>query len=276
MNDDEPISANRIVFFDTETTGLAPTKGDRVIELAAVVYEEDREVRCFSTLINPDRPIPARATEIHGITDTMVRDAPLFSDLMNNLDTFFSDSILGAYNINFDIRFLQQEYSRAGGSFRSPGREIDVFKFVQLVYPGMSSYALGNVASSLSIPVGATHRALADARMTADVFFRLLREVDLPPYFSEVCRYLDDRLLKQNTDVNKYLRTIKRAISDKKKLWVSYWRKGTNAPSRRQLTPLQLVVAGGHHYLDAFCHLREETRRFQVKRFTRIDIDNSP
>jgi len=109
---DRPIAEVPIVIFDTETTGLYPG-GDRIIEIAIVRAEPGRDPQVIlDTLVNPGRPVAA--TEIHGITDNDVADAPTFGDVAPFIVDALRGSIFASYNVYFDSRFIREELGREG------------------------------------------------------------------------------------------------------------------------------------------------------------------
>ena len=116
-----------LIFFDLETTGTNVTT-DRIVEISLIkIYPDGRESE-HSTRVNPERPIPAEATEVHHITDEDVRDKPTFREIAESLSRFFADSDIAGYNSNrFDVPMLAEEFSRAGIPFDfSKTRFIDV------------------------------------------------------------------------------------------------------------------------------------------------------
>jgi DNA polymerase III epsilon subunit family exonuclease len=101
---------------DVETTGLSPAQGDRVVEIAVVILDEQfRVVHMFDSLVNPQRSIPPHVTQIHGISNQAVRSAPTFADLLPDLMGCLSETThLVAHNISFDLGFLRSELSECG------------------------------------------------------------------------------------------------------------------------------------------------------------------
>ncbi len=116
-----------LAFFDLETTGIKVAT-DRVIEISVLKLFPDQHKEIYTQRINPGIPIPARSTEIHGITDEDVKDAPLFKDIAAQLNQFIGNSDLAGYNSNkFDIPLLVEEFLRADVDFDLRGRRfIDV------------------------------------------------------------------------------------------------------------------------------------------------------
>ena len=105
----------RTVLFDTETTGLDPLNGDRVIEIAALELLNDLPTgKHFHALIDPQRDVPSEASRVHGFTNGDLVGKPLFAEVAQPLADFFSDSKLIAHNAPFDFGFLDMEFDRAG------------------------------------------------------------------------------------------------------------------------------------------------------------------
>ncbi len=114
-----------LLFFDLETTGL-DADNDRIIEIACIKVHPDKRQERYETFLNPERPIPAEVTELTGITNAMVEQAPLFHEVTDALGNLLRDADLAGYNIgNFDVPMLQAEYRRAGMVMPAPaGRAL--------------------------------------------------------------------------------------------------------------------------------------------------------
>lgn len=116
--------ARPIIFFDLEATGTNP-QVDRIVEICVAKLQPGGECEVKSRRINPEMPIPAEATEIHGITNDDIKDEPTFAQVSASLYLYFEDSDLGGYNINrFDIPLLANEFKRAGLNFDVENRKI--------------------------------------------------------------------------------------------------------------------------------------------------------
>jgi DNA polymerase III subunit epsilon len=119
-----------LVFLKVATTGFEPidkknAKGDRIVEISLIKIGADRKVTSGTTLINPGIPIPESATKVNGITNEMVASAPTFKDKASGLLSFIGDSDLAGFSIsNFDLKFLTEEFNRAGIPFTIIGRNI--------------------------------------------------------------------------------------------------------------------------------------------------------
>jgi DNA polymerase-3 subunit epsilon len=166
---------NRTVLFDTETTGLEPLNGDRVLEVAALELIGDLPTgRHFHRLIDPQRDIPAEASRIHGFTSVDVAGKPLFADIAAELAEFFGDGKLIAHNAPFDFGFLDMEFSRAGLPLLGRERMIDTLALAKERFPGMPN-SLDALCRRFAIDLSArtTHNALLDCRLLAEVYVEL-------------------------------------------------------------------------------------------------------
>jgi DNA polymerase-3 subunit epsilon len=165
----------RSVLFDTETTGLDPLLGDRVIEVAALELVNDLPTgRHFHALIDPQRDIPPDATRIHGITAAHVAGKPLFAAIAEELVAFLGDGKLIAHNAPFDFGFLNAEFGRLGLASLHPDRMVDTLVLAKQRFPGMPN-SLDALCRRFDIDLSArtTHNALLDCRLLADVYVEL-------------------------------------------------------------------------------------------------------
>ena len=165
----------RTVLFDTETTGLEPQLGHRVIEVAALELMNDLPTgRHFHALIHPERDIPEDATRIHGITLAHLADKPRFADIVDDLLDFFGEGPLVAHNAPFDFAFLDAEFTRLGKPILDRSRMIDTLALAKARFPGMPN-SLDALCRRFAIDLSArtTHNALLDCRLLADVYVEL-------------------------------------------------------------------------------------------------------
>jgi ATP-dependent DNA helicase DinG len=157
---------NPIVALDIETTGLDPDK-DAIIEIGAVRFSPRRVEAEWSTLINPGRPIPPFITQLTGITDQMVREAPPLRAVLGELKNFVGGAPVLGHNVRFDLSFLRRQGILGLNEF------IDTYELAAVLMPSAGRYNLSALSHSLNIPLPATHRALEDARVTRGVYQRL-------------------------------------------------------------------------------------------------------
>lgn len=161
----------RFCVIDVETTGLVAAR-DRITEIAAVRIENLRiDSNVFTSLINPERPVPGLITELTGISDEMLRGAPFFADVAEELMAYIEGCYIVAHNASFDMGFLHAEFLRSGLPF-SPPASLDTVTLARRVLPGLAQYKLASLCHHLHIKPG-MHRAVGDALATAELFIRL-------------------------------------------------------------------------------------------------------
>lgn len=156
------------VVVDVETTGGRPGL-HRVTEIGAVKVKGGQVIDEWSSLINPQRSIPANITRITGITQDMVAEAPVFADIADSFSEFMEDTIFAAHNVNFDYGFINAEFQMVDRHFRHP--KICTCSSMRKLYPGYSSYSLKNLCREFHIDLKSHHRALCDAKAAAELLF---------------------------------------------------------------------------------------------------------
>ncbi len=165
----------RSVLFDTETTGLDPLNGDRVIEVAALELINDLPTgRHFHVLIDPKRDIPAEASRIHGFINADLAGKPTFDQIAHEMIAFFGDDRLIAHNAAFDFGFVNMELGRAGLPPLAYSRMVDTLALAKARFPGMPN-SLDALCRRYDIDLSArtTHNALLDCRLLAEVYVEL-------------------------------------------------------------------------------------------------------
>jgi DNA polymerase-3 subunit epsilon len=165
----------RAVLFDTETTGLDPITGDRVLEVAALELINDLPTgQFFHALIDPERDIPEEVTRIHGFRSSDLAGKPKFAEIAAELTAFFADARLIAHNAPFDFGFLNAEFQRLGLPALHPDRMIDTLVLAKARFPGMPN-SLDALCRRFAIDLSqrTTHNALLDCRLLADVYVEL-------------------------------------------------------------------------------------------------------
>lgn len=156
---------------DFETTGLSPVEGHRPTEVAVAIVERGRIVDRFQSLMNPGRRIPWRATEITGITDDMVRDAPPVADVMRRAARFLGSLPVVAHNAAFDRRFWVAELQRL--SVRRSHPFTCTLLLARRLYPHSPNHKLLTLVHHLGLPAARAHRAMADVEMTVHLWRRI-------------------------------------------------------------------------------------------------------
>ncbi|MFN7145057.1 MAG: PolC-type DNA polymerase III [Myxococcota bacterium] len=245
---------------DFETTGLSPDRGDRAIEVAVVRGFVGAPPVRWSTLLDPGRPVDA--TEIHGITDEMVRGQPPFPEMAQTVSRMLKGAVLVAHNARFDLSFLQMEYTRAG--LRAPETPVlDTLGLSRRVL-ALRSHSLAGLCEHLAIGRGRAHRALDDAHATWEMAWTLLDRADPDRRLTveeaeRLCRRPSSAELRSITDA---LHAAARASAP---ITIEY-RRSDSPPVRRAITVRR--ISGSR--VEAFCHLRGEDRVFRLDRIVLV------
>jgi len=161
------------VVVDVETTGGKQPQ-HRITEIGAVKMINGEIVDKWSSLINPQRHISKFITQLTGISNDMVKDAPLFSEVADSLNGFMQNCVFVAHNVNFDYGFFKQEYQRIERNFSMP--KLCTVRETRKYFPGLKSYSLGNLCDAFSIPLESHHRALCDAEAAAELLKMILQQ----------------------------------------------------------------------------------------------------
>ena len=163
------------VVFDTETTGLAPSS-DEIVQIAAVRVVNGRRVlrEVFDTLVDPRRPIPQSSTDVHGITEDMIKGAPDIAAAGRRFHDFARGAVLVAHNAPFDMEFLRRHEKAIGAPFDHP--VLDTVLLSAVVYGQLEQHSLDALTArmGITIPEEARHTAIGDTVATADAFLKLI------------------------------------------------------------------------------------------------------
>lgn len=265
------LSNCRFAFLDLETTGLSPWFGDRVCEVGIVLTEGKRIKSTYQQLVNPERPLSPAAASTNGLSDVDLRDAPLFADILPDVEARLREAVVVCHNARFDLQFLDSE-------FRRLGHEIQVANLIDTLLVAREhfdfpSYTLASVAENFNIQNPDAHRALADALTDKGVFFAMmdaLRPSGKP---------LEDFIGLYNSpawpkDGIQLPTALDEAINAGKRLQITYVDKGGKRTTR-VVTPLQVMGLSDYIYLRAHCHLRNDERTFRLDRIVEIRIESS-
>lgn len=166
----------RSILFDTETTGLDPATGDRVIEIAALELVGDLPTgKEYRTLIDPERDVPEEASRVHGFTRADLEGQPKFAEVVDDFLAFVGDDALIAHNARFDFGFLNAELKRIGRKPLDMARMVDTLDMARERFPGMPN-SLDALCRRFGVDLSArtTHNALLDCRLLAEVYVELM------------------------------------------------------------------------------------------------------
>ncbi|MCL6265033.1 exonuclease domain-containing protein [Flagellimonas myxillae] len=172
---------------DIETTGNG-IKGNKITEIAIFKFDGTQIIDEYTTLVNPQSPIPSFITGLTGIDDQMVRDAPTFAEISQTVLQFTQDCIFVAHAVNFDYGVIKEEFRQLGISFVR--KKICTVRLSRKLIPGLQSYSLGKLCSAVKIPLKDRHRARGDAQATTILFHKL---VNLPGSEGVIQKFLNAR-----------------------------------------------------------------------------------
>ncbi|MSP93019.1 MAG: 3'-5' exonuclease [Myxococcales bacterium] len=193
-----PWHLGRLAVLDTETTGLESARGDRVIELAVVLFEGGVVTERWSTLLDPGRRVPPEVVKITGITDADVAGQPTFGDVAQIVLRLLEGRIAVAYNADFDRGFLVQEFARLRLQLPPTLQWLDPLVFAREIHKGQGAMKLGLVAKRLGIELEEAHRAAADAEAAGRVLLALASA--LPADLADTLDLQDKLLARQDAE----------------------------------------------------------------------------
>ena len=166
----------REVVLDTETTGLDPKNGDRIVEIGAIeLFNHMPTGHYFHKYLNPDRSMPQEAFAVHGLSDDFLKGKPRFIDIMDEFISFVGDAKMVIHNASFDMRVLNAELKRAGGEIYSDQQAIDTLLIARKKFPGAQN-SLDALCRRFSIDNSGRekHGALLDSELLSDVYLELI------------------------------------------------------------------------------------------------------
>jgi DNA polymerase III subunit epsilon len=166
----------REIVLDTETTGLDPSDGHRIIELCCLELDNHLPTgRVYHTLIQPERDIPEDSIRVHGLTAEKLADAPVFAAIADELLSFIGDSRLVIHNAEFDLKFLNAEFAKLSQPPLPPDRGVDTIAIAKRRFPG-ARYSLDELCRRFNIDLSgrAKHGARIDAELLAQVYLELV------------------------------------------------------------------------------------------------------
>lgn len=153
---------------DVETTG----KGGKITEISIFKYDGEFIIDEFTSLVNPETYIPEYITQLTGITNAMVANAPTFKQIAKRILEITKNSVFVAHSANFDYNVIRNEFKAIGITFNR--KKLCTVKLSRQLLPGYKSYSLGRICKDLNIEIAARHRARGDAEATVILFNKLL------------------------------------------------------------------------------------------------------
>jgi DNA polymerase III epsilon subunit family exonuclease len=269
-NFEAPLDEVTFTILDVETTGLSPAYGDRVCEIALLQVRGDEELAAFCTLVDPGRPISPGAFAVNRITAELLRGAPRFSEIADQVLAFLQDTVLVAHNAPFDLGFLSAEMEMARRALPALP-VVDTLALARACY-NFYSNSLGAIARTLNlIGYPELHRAMGDARLTQQLLRYFLE--DLRPRGVVTLEHL---LRRQGGAAQVPRREgpplppqLAEAISGGRTLFLRYIDAG-GRETERLVRPLQVTAQRGELYLVAYCYLREDQRAFRLDRIVEM------
>jgi len=167
----------KYAIIDIETTGTSYKTG-KITEIAIIIHDGQQIIDEFTSLVNPEQKIPYQITQLTGINDRMVQDAPKFYEIAKKIVEITEGCIFVAHNASFDYNFIRQEFKYLFYEYER--EKLCTVKLSRKLIPGRRSYSLGNICSELKIENPHRHRAYGDARATTSLF-ELLLSIDPDP-----------------------------------------------------------------------------------------------
>lgn len=266
------LSELQLAFFDVETTGLDPSYGDRICEVGILLchgFEIERE---YGSLINPQNPVTLAASAINGITDDMVKDAPLFAEVSDEIIKLLNNSVIVCHNVPFDMGFLANELAVLNKPMIK-SKFIDTLSIARQ-YFSFPSNSLPNIAGYLKIRMERQHRALADVHTTRKVLMHFVGDLSksnitgLEHIF--VSEQANRRLRKMRR--KKFVTLpplIEEIIRSGKELHITYISRDGDL-TERTIMPEEIVRRHDYLYLIGYCYLRNERRTFRLDRILNL------
>ncbi len=251
----------RYAALDVETTGLS-FHDDRIIEIGIVVWKYGEKLKEFSALLNPGVAISIHSYRVHKISDDMVKKAPLFREIAQEVEELLKDTILIGHNVlSVDLSFLNKELKEAG---RKPLYLpfIDTYQLYRRLFPSRNRRSLKSFGEILGIKVDTVHRALPDAQLTMKIWQKIVED-----FLRSGINTLSEmeKLGILNGKLKEKARYALELAKQYGRIRIVYY-SPYNGRTVREIEPLG--VRGNK--IDAYCHLREDFRTFDINRIREI------
>lgn len=264
------ISNARFAFLDIETTGLSPWFGDRICQVAIVLTEGKRIKSTLDLLVNPEHEISPAAFQINGLDESRLAAAPLFAEVVPQIEALLNESIIVCHNAKFDLQFLDNEYRKLGRTAEYPNL-IDTMLLAR-DYFDLPSYGLQYLAEAFNVPSKMQNsRAQSDALTARNLFFAMMDA--LKPNGKPLEDYIGIYNSPAWPQEGVYLPTeLSEAIYSGKRLFIKYMDKNGEV-SERWVTPKEVIGLADYIYLRAHCHTRNAERTFRLDRIIEVAVE---
>jgi DNA polymerase III epsilon subunit family exonuclease len=262
---DTPVAEATFVVFDFETTGLDVTRGARVVEIGALKLERGDAVDHFLTLVDPEVPVPAGATAVHGLTDADLAGQPKLAEVFPRFVAFAADAALVAHNLPFDMSFVVAAAAELGLP-KLGNATVDLLGLARNCYPGLAGYKLETLAETFRVTNPAPHRALGDVAVESQLllaFSAAARERFGAETVGDLA--LVSRRIPTGEGIDAgTVAALEWAAMAGEAVAVTY--RGSKGESSRSITPSAVRTRGGRCYVAAYCHASEAKREFRLER----------
>jgi len=263
-----------LVVFDLETTGLDVVTGDSICEIGAFKVRKRKIIDKFHNLINPNRNMPTRAYDIHKISEEELKDAPYFEDIADNFVSFLGESIICAYNVKFDVGFINNHLKKSN---RPPLElpAVDILSMARDVLK-LTRYNLETTAKFFNIDCSqGLHRALGDASIALQVFVKLLdifkdKRIEKVDEFVSLYGLSNEIFRLKEEEKTLFLNV---AIEKKEALGIKYF-SSENTLEEEEVLPLRILQEGRYFYL-LFQGKKENSSRIKLSRILKVKESKS-
>jgi DNA polymerase-3 subunit epsilon len=263
---DQPLDSITFAVFDVETTGLSPTYGHRICEVACLRVRDGVELARFESLVDPERSITAGAFRVNQITPEILAGAPTFDLIADPLLALMEGTVLVAHNAPFDLGFLAAELEIA----RLPppeGEVVDTLALARRVY-SFARNSLSAVANALDVDMGTAHRAMGDVWTTHQVLERMLWDLERRwgvTTLGQLIAFQGGSIPYPHPQVLPLPPAIAEALESRGRVRMIYV-DARDQETDRTVRPLRVHDRRGHLYLVAHCYRADALRTFRLDR----------
>lgn len=263
---------NGIIAIDLETTGLSPLV-DKVIEIGAIKITKIRS-EIFETLINPEIPIPAHTTDIHGITDDMVKEAPKIHEVLKEFSEFLGDLPIVAHNAKFDLGFIVQNLQKLNIPLSNSKVYCSV-KLSRTTHPEMENHKLKTLVHEHNIPLLNHHRAVDDAYASLLVFIQGLKIIK-SEYLDKTSMLfsLNEFNLESLDPLPKHLKDLEALVQSAAVVEIKY-NGGSMKGEFRPVKLTSLLSTPDGNFLYARCLISDIYKSFKIKKIQDMRSPNA-